>query len=68
MRKVVPGQIESSNYGGGSMHLLLKNNWQAHLFISGNPEQGTFITIRLEEAPAEKELDFWEKLEAKSRL
>ncbi len=63
------GRINEDKNKGTALHLLLPDGWKTHLFISGNEEQGCFITIRFEK-PKNKAgmMDFWESMESKSKL
>jgi hypothetical protein len=61
--------IKTDRNGGTALHLSLPDGWNAHLFISGNKEQGSFITIRFEK-PKHKTgmMNFWESIESKQLL
>lgn len=60
--------IKPDIYGSFVIHLQLTDRWQAHLFVSGNEEQGSFITIRFEKLKNAKAMDFWESMESRNRL
>lgn len=55
-------------YGGAEKEIVLKNKWKSVLFVSGNSEQGSFITIRLTKIQYDQPLEFWEALENKAKL
>lgn len=61
--------IKTDRNGGTALHLSLPDGWKAHLFISGNKEQGSFVTIRFEK-PKHKMgmMSFWESMESKQQL
>jgi len=52
-------------YGGSEHQIKLNNDWMGYLFISGNKEQGSFVTFRLIKASKSEEKSFWESLEYK---
>ncbi|MGJ1385868.1 hypothetical protein ACR782_06670 [Sphingobacterium spiritivorum] len=60
--------IETDEHGGTSIKLVLPDKWVAYLFVSGNEEQGSFITIRYERSKLEEAMDFWESMESKELL
>ncbi|GEM_PF-2966722 len=62
-------QIAIAKNGGTALHLTLPDGWKTHLFISGNPEQGCFTTIRFEKSKSKTGMmDFWESMESKKSL
>ncbi len=61
-------KLQLDDYGGTNIDFTLKNNWTARLFLSGNEEQGTFVTIRLDKRNTDEALDFWESFNRKQRL
>lgn len=63
-----PQNLSIDEYGGAQKEITLKGNWKCVLFVSGNPEQGSFITIRLTKTEYDEPLEFWEALEKKSKL
>lgn len=62
-------RIKEDKNEGTALHLSLPDGWKTHLFISGNKEQGSFITIRFEK-PKDKAgmMEFWESIESKRKL
>ncbi|WP_114792561.1 hypothetical protein U0035_02270 [Niabella yanshanensis] len=62
-------RIREDKQEGMALHLSLPDGWETHLFISGNKEQGSFITFRFEK-PKNKAgmMDFWESMESKRKL
>lgn len=63
-----PGRIPTDKNGGTALHLQLSDGWKAHLFLSGNKEQGSFITLRFEKPKSTAPMDFWESMNSKQRL
>ncbi|HTG55360.1 MAG TPA: hypothetical protein VL943_03770 [Niabella sp.] len=62
-------RVKEDKNEGAALHLSLPDGWKTHLFISGNKEQGSFITIRFEK-PKDKAgmMEFWESIESKRKL
>ncbi|MGJ1433053.1 hypothetical protein ACR79M_15875 [Sphingobacterium spiritivorum] len=60
--------IKTDKDGGAALHFTLSDKWAANLFISGNEEQGTFITIRYVRPKYAESMDFWESMESKAKL
>lgn len=63
-----PENIIIGEYGGADHQFELSNDWKCFLFVSGNDEQGSFITVRLVKSANPEPLEFWEALEKKSAL
>lgn len=51
-----------------NINLKLKDNWKTSLFVSGNQEQGSFITLIFTKSSKTEELNFWESLKHKKKL
>lgn len=70
-QKLVSLKSANLNLGGdgrAEYKVDLKNKWRAYLYVSGNEEQGSFITIRFLRLVDSEPLDFWESLVRKSNL
>lgn len=68
LQKIEVENIKIGEYGGTDLHLKLEDKWMANLFVSGNEEQGSFITFRFVKSNGDEELDFWESMEQKKKL
>ena len=51
-------------YGGFGESFVLKNNWTCSLYLSGNEEQYSYVTVRFSKKVTE-DLPFWEELKRK---
>ena len=58
-------KITPDAYGGFTFECTLDKGWKATLFISGNEDQGTFVTIRLLKLVEDSPLPFWESIKRK---
>jgi len=63
-----PALIRPDKYGNTTLHLRQADGWQVKIFVSGNEEQGSFITIRFEKPKKGDLMDFWESMASKRRL
>ncbi|MFV0606640.1 MAG: hypothetical protein ACK5NK_12440 [Niabella sp.] len=68
LKKYNTAQIKVDSNGGTALHFTLPDGWKSHLFLSGNKEQGSFITIRIEKPKYAGQMDFWESMESKKKL
>ena len=68
LQKTKPENIKLAKYGGTDIHFILNDNWKANLFVSGNKEQGSFITFRFVKTKNTKQMDFWESMDSKKKL
>ncbi|WP_124635996.1 hypothetical protein [Taibaiella sp. KBW10] len=68
VQKTQSGSLTIEQYGGVTLHLNMADHWQAHLFISGNAEQGSFLTLRFVKAKAGETMAFWESMDNKMKL
>lgn len=68
LTKCPSAKLAGSKYGGTEFHAELSGGWQMHLFISGNKEQGSFLTLRFVKPKATTEMDFWESMDSKMKL
>lgn len=60
--------LQLQEYGGATQEFVLQNDWKAFLFVSGNEEQGSFVTVRLVKSKETEMLEFWELLKRKCGL